>query len=337
MKPIGFVVPAAGDIPSGGHLYNQHLIQALTQIWPGQVVSLELEAVLSLSERERNAREWLVDTLYLEQLREQGNAFPADHYGLIVHHLGSLEAGNATQQKAWHDRFEAPMMQPMAYFLCTSPYTAGYLNHLGYSTDKCLVVPPALCMTPDPVSSAAELRRVLMVANLVERKGILPFLQALQSQIAQLPFTLQIVGSAQIEPDYARQVKDWLASEPEFARAVMLSGPLKGEAVQAAYQQAQVFVSAARMETYGMALQEAVAFRLPILALDGGNVGFHMEGGEERGKLVSSDEELAIALTHLATNSALLAQWQTAAWQHRPYDSYTWAEAARRVAAFFPA
>lgn len=334
MRPVGLVVPPSGGVPSGGHLYNQHLIQALQAIHPDQVLVCSMEQALALSPQELNARVWLIDTLYLSDLAKLGHRFPAPEYGLIVHHLESLEAHDSAQRKLVHQGQEAPIMQHMRCFLCTSPYTADYLQQLGYHHDQMLVIPPSLCVRPEPVRQKAHLDRVLMVANLVERKGVLPFLKALKEQTDSLPFVLEIAGSDAIEPEYALTLRQWLETNAKFARQVKLSGALNSAQIQAAYQEAQLFVSAARMETFGMALQEAVAYRLPILAHAGGNASFHLEEGE-RGRVLSSDRDLAAALLAVAADTDQLAQWQSAAWTYQPYQHYTWEAAAHKFASFF--
>jgi glycosyltransferase involved in cell wall biosynthesis len=89
-------------------------------------------------------------------------------------------------------------------------------------------------------------------------------------------------------------------------------------------------VSAARMETYGMALAEAKAHGLPILASEGGNVRDHFRDGHD-GLLFASIAELAQGLLELARAPARLQHLLAAAALEASSARYTWDDAAESL------
>ena len=107
-----------------------------------------------------------------------------------------------------------------------------------------------------------------MVANLVERKGVFPFLERLKdSFLVNRPNQLQIqlIGTAAIEKGYAQQCLTLLKKNTLLCQIVHYRGQLSSEQLQTYYQASNLFISSAFMETYGMALQEARAFRLSLI------------------------------------------------------------------------
>ena len=213
-------------------------------------------------------------------------------------------------------------------FLTSSQFTADYLaaNHLNPSK---IVILPAIDNLPANYSSKKTPPiKALMVANLVERKGIFPFLERLQdSFLVNRPNQLQIqlIGTAAIEKGYAQQCLTLLKKNTLLCQIVHYRGQLSSEQLQTYYQASNLFISSAFMETYGMALQEARAFRLPILGLNGGNVKHHIIEGTT-GFVVNDVDGLIKQLEKIVTTPHLLAALQKNIEDKSP-DFYTWEQA----------
>jgi glycosyltransferase involved in cell wall biosynthesis len=99
-----------------------------------------------------------------------------------------------------------------------------------------------------------------------------------------------------------------------------------------AYDRAHLLVSAAPMETFGMAIFEARAHGLPILAIDGGNAGRHFENGHD-GISCASVSELARTLVELANDELRMRELFRRAQATRISSDYGWNEAALRFLA----
>jgi glycosyltransferase involved in cell wall biosynthesis len=105
--------------------------------------------------------------------------------------------------------------------------------------------------------------RVLCVANWTRAKGIHTLLAA----AARVPgISLDLVGAA-VEPAYAREIRALIA-RPALAGRVRAHGVLTGARLDRMYRDASIFVLPSTLESYGMALSEALAHGLPAIACD---------------------------------------------------------------------
>ncbi len=84
-----------------------------------------------------------------------------------------------------------------------------------------------------------------------------------------MSWNLVIVGSLDRDAGTANAVRD-LIGRHGLADRVTLTGELEGEALAAAFDRADIFVSASFYEGYGMAIAEALARGLPVVATSGG-------------------------------------------------------------------
>lgn len=277
-----FLIPDPTDFPSGGNLYNQQLMQALSAEGM-EVQHIESKDLSNFSEFQPNSF-LLVDTLYLDQIShfavKQSNLTKI----LIVHHLDSLYPPSGWTSEAYFRQFEEKLLVLFDAWLCTSEYTKQYLISRKLITKRFIVIPPAIGFNPTPIQQGKgkEKIKALLVANLVERKGILPFLKALvkvQKERWSDKLQITIIGNIILEPVYANECFGLLQTNPELNKIVALKGPLSHEETLAAYPKADFFISTSFMETFGMAIQEALAFGLPVLALKGGNVEQHLQRG----------------------------------------------------------
>ena len=216
-------------------------------------------------------------------------------------------------------------MQKFDGFVVNSGFTAMYLVNNGLLQKK-VFIPPAIDFEL-PKKKVKEIPpiKVLLVANLVERKGILPFLQLVEdsSIIHKHNVTIQLVGSANLEKPYAEDCLAFIENHPDLKKIIHFYGEMNQEAIRNLYQAATFFVSTSYMETFGMALQEAAWFGLPILALDGGNASAHFKHGYS-GILVSNMEELVIELNRWVNELGRITHFYDNIQRQVPNTNYTW-------------
>ncbi|MEO6501552.1 MAG: glycosyltransferase family 4 protein [Jatrophihabitantaceae bacterium] len=155
--------------------------------------------------------------------------------------------------------------------------------------------------TPDP-------RRVviLSVMRLAARKRPLQLLRVLREVRAQVP--AEICVEAQIIGDGPQRdsMRSYLRRH-RMTGWVELTGQLDQPAIRDRFAGADLYVSPATLESFGIAALEARCAGLPVLAFAGTGVSDFIEHGRN-GLLVRSDGQLSSALAMLAQSPAARAE-----------------------------
>lgn len=188
----------------------------------------------------------------------------------LVHHPLSLETGLAPADAARLRAGEHAALARARRVIATSPATARTLA-------QAFAVPPRRVavavpgVDPAPVATGSGGRpRLLCVGTITPRKGHLVLVEALAG-LRDLDWDLVCAGSPDRDPTTAAAVREAI-SRHDLDDRVTLAGELDDAALAAAYAGADLLVSASLFEGYGMALAEALARGLPIVASSGGAV-----------------------------------------------------------------
>jgi glycosyltransferase involved in cell wall biosynthesis len=327
-----FVLPQDRRSPSGGNLYNRFLLKALRA--RGFAFSvLTIETALRDARRARPTRYWL-DSLLLDRMAELRTlAAASSECYVIVHYFPSLQpALGARARSAWR-RLEDTAFTSADGFLATSDFAAAELAGRGTGTRPLLVVPPAPVVTPGPAARArAPGFRALMVANLVPGKGVLEFLEAFAPRAPGGDFSLEIAGSGDADTPYAERCRRVVARHEALRGRVRFLGALSLASLRRAYERNTFFISASRMESFGMALGEARAFGLYLLAREAGNVANLVAA--PIGEVFTSDDTLAARAARIAGDAALAGRLRGA--MPAPAPGASWGETAALFLAQLP-
>jgi glycosyltransferase involved in cell wall biosynthesis len=128
------------------------------------------------------------------------------------------------------------------------------------------------------------------------RKGQHRLIEALAA-VTDLPWTCSCVGGLGQDPEYVAHLRR-LISRYGLEDRLELAGPKAGAQLDAAYASADLMVLTSYAETYGMAVTEALARGIPVLATDVGGVpeavGRAPDGGVP-GILVPPEDPAALA------------------------------------------
>ena len=153
------------------------------------------------------------------------------------------------------------------------------------------------------IPSASRSLRLLCVASLTPRKGHDLLLRALAG-LTTYPWHLACIGSAGLDPAWARELFGWRDAWG-LAERVSFLGPLAAEDLGRHYASADLFVLPSRFEGYGMVCAEALAYGLPILSTRAGALVDTVPA--EAGLLVPPDDLPALeqALRRLLTDEDL--------------------------------
>jgi glycosyltransferase involved in cell wall biosynthesis len=108
-----------------------------------------------------------------------------------------------------------------------------------------------------------------------------------------------------MEINYAQKCLNLISQNTLLQSIIKYHGALSPQDTQQLLSKSHLFISTSFMETYGMALQEARAFSVPILALNRGNVAAHIQEGVN-GFLVENMEQLIEKLALLINHPNIL-------------------------------
>jgi glycosyltransferase involved in cell wall biosynthesis len=344
-RELTFAFPGDINTLTGGYLYDKQIIGGLRELgWDVQALSLDAsfpwpsEAVRRSSANALSSVQasslLVVDGLALGALGAQASAIAsARPYVALVHHPLALESGLSPDQAESLFLSEYEALRYADQVIVTSPTTATTVQEQFHvPRDKIHVVLPGIDRGPmKPIPrSADEPLRLLSVGAIVPRKAFDVLISAL-AQVKALPWRLTIVGDDTRAPETSAQLR-CLIQTSGLSDRVKLTGSVQPEELSARYADADAFVSASRYEGYGMALAEALAWGLPIIATTGGAVVQTVP--PQTGLLVAPDspEILAQAIQRLLVDDEKRNAMATAAREHA--DSLpSWNQSARRFAA----
>ncbi len=230
-------------------------------------------------------------------------------------------------------RFEAGerrALQAAALVIATGNAALPLLAPYNLPRDRLLVIEPGT--DPAPLALGSGNSELLCVGTLNAIKGHDMLLDALAA-VPRRSWHLTCAGSLTRDPATAERVRAAI-TRLGLDERVTLAGDLDHTALAACYDRADLFVLATRQETYGMAVAEALAHGLPVMATRTGAIPELV--GSDAGLLVEVGDTAALtdALTRVLDDPALRTRLAEGA--RRVRDCLpTWDEAAGRMAAAF--
>jgi len=294
MRSIYFILPDYTLFVSGGNWYNQQLINALRQQaeWNIRVWTFEM-----FSNEYQNIETglFIVDTLYLNEMKDLLTAKKkSQKFYLLVHHLQSLYPPKDYTSKEWFNEKERSLLN----------------------------------LFQIPLRQSRPIK-ALLAANVIERKGILPFLEILQDQIIDPSlFSLEIAGDLTMDKSYVGKCLE-VVETTHLKASCRFLGPLSPQTMEDKYRTANLLIATSYFETYGMTLQEAVVWKLPILALRGGNTAYHIQNGRN-GYLFDNIKDLIDRLNTLIKNQEWMDLLLKQTFNTGEEEAYTWKDAVEK-------
>lgn len=319
------LLPGSGGLVSGGFIYNAEVLTALTEAGAElQTLAWDQAAVRMQSDQQS----WfLFDSLDLGP-RIDGLPLESCRSVLLVHHLESLFPPPGVDAKALFAAEELPRLRRFRALWGTSRFTCSHLVAEPELAGRVFAADPAAFPPQGSRQHNASEPRVLMVGNLCARKGVLELLEEL-AKVQDLPaFTLQVVG-AELEQDYAAQCHALLAAQPELQKRVQLLGARPADQMGQFYLDADLFLSAAAMETFGMAVREAMTAGLPVWLRAGGFSAQHLQG-QGAGAVHADVPALTAGLLELLRSPQQLQVLQAEARAQKPV-ARSWNQVAAEV------
>ncbi|MEU7706948.1 glycosyltransferase family 4 protein [Streptomyces nodosus] len=215
---------------------------------------------------------------------------------VLVHLPLGDETGLDPRAAAELDAKERAVLRAVSAVVATSDWAVRRLvSHHGLAPERVHVAAPGADIAP-LAPGTDGVSRLLCVAAVTPRKGQHRLIEALAG-VTDLPWTCVCVGGLGQDPEYVARLRVLIARHGLGDR-LQLAGPRSGAELDASYAAADLMVLTSYAETYGMAVTEALARGIPVLATDVGGlpeaVGRAPDGGVP-GILVPPEDPAALA------------------------------------------
>ncbi|MGW2763469.1 glycosyltransferase family 4 protein [Streptomyces sp. NPDC001275] len=190
---------------------------------------------------------------------------------VLVHLPLGDETGLDPAVAAELDARERQVLRAVSAVVATSDWAVRRLvSHHGLAPDRVHAATPGADIAP-LAPGTDGVSRLLCVASVTPRKGQHRLVEALAA-VTDLPWSCTCVGALTQDPAYVDRLRGLIA-EYGLQDRFHLVGPRAGAELDASYAAADLMVLASYAETYGMAVTEALARGVPVLATDVGGVG----------------------------------------------------------------
>ncbi|MER6957452.1 MULTISPECIES: glycosyltransferase family 4 protein [unclassified Streptomyces] len=312
LRSVHFVMPGGVDDPanpSGGNAYDRRLCLDLPGFgwqvhkhlasgsWPRPEAAARAELARTLREFP-DGTVVLIDGLVAcgvpEIIAPEAERL---RLAVLVHLPLGDERGLAPEVAAELDAKERAVLRAVPAVIATSEWAVRRLvSHHGLAPERVHVAAPGADIAP-LASGTDGVSRLLCVAAVTPRKGQHRLVEALAAA-RDLPWSCVCVGGLGQDPEYVTHLRGLIAKYGLEDR-LQLAGPKAGAELDAAYASADLMVLTSYAETYGMAVTEALARGIPVLATDVGGlpeaVGRAPDGGVP-GILVPPEDPAALAV-----------------------------------------
>ncbi|MER5433571.1 glycosyltransferase family 4 protein [Streptomyces sp. NPDC002588] len=215
---------------------------------------------------------------------------------VLVHLPLGDETGLDPLLAAELDAKERDVLRAVPAVIATSDWAVRRLvSHHGLAPEKVHCAAPGADIAP-LASGTDGVSRLLCVASVTPRKGQHRLVEALAA-VTDLRWSCVCVGGLGQDPEYVAHLRG-LIRKYGLEDRLELAGAKAGAELDAAYASADLMVLTSYAETYGMAVTEALARGIPVLATDVGGlpeaVGRAPDGGVP-GILVPPENPAALA------------------------------------------
>lgn len=289
---LGLVLYGGLNLVSGGFLYDRQLVrhfesrgdkvEVISIPWSAYGRGLVDNLSPNLGQRLRRA--------HFEVLLEDELAHPSlvllnrwlrrrVSYPLvaIVHHLRSSEARAAWKNQLYR-RVESSYLASVDGFICNSQTTRAEVQSLVGAGRPVVVAPPGGDHLPGKSAAAQVAARalapgplkIIVVANLIPRKGI----HTLISALASLPhhqWQLTVAGSLDPDSRYAASLRRQ-AEQEQVSAGITWLGSVSDQELAVLLPQHHLLAVPSFYEGFGIVYLEAMRFGLPVIAGDAGGV-----------------------------------------------------------------
>lgn len=134
--------------------------------------------------------------------------------------------------------------------------------------------------------------KILVVGNVIHRKGLHVLIQALR-QLPATDFQVTVAGRLDMEPRYVSRLEKLIRNSQRQDR-IELKGPVQGRLLTDLYRQHHLLALPSAYESYGIVYVEAQQFGLPVIGTTAGAAKEIIRHGDN-GYLIDPEDSQALA------------------------------------------
>jgi glycosyltransferase involved in cell wall biosynthesis len=312
VAPEGFDDPGQ---PTGGNIYDLRVCAGLAEAgWDVQVTTAagawpdpgpgpraDLARIVSAIP---DGETVLIDGLIASSAAEQLLSHTGRVRMTVLLHMPLMTALDAvldTHRDVGAELSERAVLRAVTSVVVTSEWTRRQiLARYGIPAHRVHVARPGVDQVTAPAQPVHG--RLLCVGVLSRHKGQDLLVEAL-ADLAERDWHCVLAGPLDRDPDFAKQLRARI-ERLGYGHRIQLTGVITGAALSHEYATADVLVAPSRSETYGMAVTEALAHGLPVIAAAVGGLPEALGSaadGTRPGRLVPPDDPAALA--------AALGEW----------------------------
>jgi len=227
---------------------------------------------------------WMAHSIIADGLRAKGNGLH------VVSPRGMLEAyslkRSALQKRVVWKCFQQRVLSNANAFHATSETEADNIRRLGFP-QPIGIIPNGIVLSGNTASKKRHegTFRLFFMSRIDKKKGLLELIESLADQTEDLPdWSLSIAGKG--DDDYEQLCRD-KAQQVGLKDRISWHGHVSGEAKEALFQKADVFVLPTYSENFGNVVLEALDHQVPVMTTTGTpwevleqeNCGWYIEPG----------------------------------------------------------
>jgi len=341
---LGLIIYGSLDTLSGGYLYDRMLVEYLrargdtveifSLPWRNYAAHLTDNFSFKLPPNLDVVIQDELNHASLIQANRRPHPYPIVS---LVHHLRCSELRPKWQNDIYRV-VEKRYLQSVDGFIFNSETTKSVVNGvMENSLPEIIAFPPtdrfggAISEEEIQERSKKQELHILFLGNVIERKGLITLLEAVQGLKAKV--LVDVVGSLTSEPGYAQTVQTYIV-ENQLSSSVFLHGSLNNQPLVDKLKQAHLLVVPSSYEGFGIVYLEGMGFGLPAIGttlgaasevIEDGRTGFLIQPGDAQSlaaklQLLSERRDLLLEMS-LAARSRYLRQprWNQTAGKIREF------------------
>ncbi|MEP7320987.1 MAG: glycosyltransferase family 4 protein [Saprospiraceae bacterium] len=281
---IYLVAPDPASFISGGNRFNQQILNGLSSLG----LAYKRIDFVELDESKTNEENIVIfDSLYIEQLSiHLLNRIKAKKV-FLIHLLSSMvdRRDNISNEQTLLSGFDL--------IIANSVFTKDYCTQTLGLVNNIAIVQPFIEKN-QKIRDHSFRHKFIHVANWVPEKQIDLFLLALAKHKLPEDFSIYFYGDLHRSEEYFDHCKSVMDEYPDLKKHIHLTGILSHAMLLEEYEHAKLMIDTSSMETYGMAVAEAIAHGVPVISLGNGNTKLLIN--KSNGIVVKNMDEMVISI-----------------------------------------